>query len=134
LVPPMTYLQFLGKSDFESFWQFYRQFFHLDVENLSGYTGTLTPAHFWFVIFLFIFSVVALPLFLYLKRESGRHQLARLAAFFEKPGAVLLLALPPALVALLPDIGGKSPALYIAYFIYGYILMADARFQQAAVR
>jgi glucan biosynthesis protein C len=134
LIPPMIYLQFLGKPDFGSFWQFYLQFFRIDFEDLSGYSGTFTPAHLWFVIFLCVFSVVALPLFLFLKHAPGRQLTARLAGFFKRRGAIFLPALPLALVALLPDIGGKSPFLYLTLFVYGYVLFSDVRFQEALDR
>lgn len=134
LIPPMIYLQFLDGPEFDSFWQFYLQFFRIDFGDLSGYSGTFTPAHLWFVIFLCAFSVVALPLFLALKRAPGRRLTARLATFFERRGAIFLLALPLALVDLLPDIGGKSPFLYLTLFVYGYVLFSNPRFQEALDR
>jgi glucan biosynthesis protein C len=130
LIPFMVYVQFLGKPDFDSFWQFYPRFFKVNPEDLTGYSGTFTPGHLWFVIFLFVFSVVALPLFLYLKRETGRRLIARRATFFERRGAIFLLALPLTITAALPDLGGMPPFLCITLFIYGYILVADARFQK----
>jgi len=134
LIPPMIYLQFLGQPDCGSFWQFYPRFFRVDFDDLSGNAGTFTPAHLWFVIFLFVFSVVALPLFLYLRREPGRRLINRLAGFFERRGAIFLLALPPAVAAVPFDIGGKSPFLYLTFFIYGYLLVSDARFGRALDR
>jgi len=134
LIPPMIYLQFLDGPDSGSFWRFYLRFFRIDFEDLSGYSGTFTPAHLWFVVFLCVFSVVALPLFLALKRAPGRRVTARLAAFFQRPGAIFIPALPLALVDLLPDIGGKSPFLYLTLFVYGYVLFSDVRFQEALDR
>ncbi|HNT75909.1 MAG TPA: acyltransferase family protein [Anaerolineae bacterium] len=134
VVPLMIYVQFWDTTRFESFWQFYTQFFFINVDDLSGYSGTFTPGHLWFVLFLFVFSLVALPLFLYLKRPNGKRFINRLASFSERPGRLFSLALPPALTALLPDLGGKGPFLYVVYFIYGYVLMADARFQQTVDR
>ena len=54
---------------------------------------------------------------------------ARLAFFCQKRGAVFLLALPLAVAAALPDAGGKNIFLYFLFFLYGYLLMADDRFQ-----
>jgi glucan biosynthesis protein C len=128
LIPPMIYMQYLGEPG-SSFWQFYPRFFQVNFEDLSGNSGTFTPSHLWFVIFLFVFSVVALPLFLFLKREAGTRLLARLARFLKRRGAILLLALPLAVADVLLDIGGKAPFLYLTLFIYGFVLVADARFQ-----
>ena len=124
----MVYVQFLDGSRFDSFWQFYVQFFRISFDDLSGYSGTFTPAHLWFVLFLFVFAVVALPLFLFLRQESGKRLIGTAAGFFELPGTISLLALPLAGAVELLDIGGKAPFLYLVLFIYGYILVADERF------
>ncbi len=134
LVPPMVYMQFLDEPRFGSFWQFYPRFFQIDFEDLSGNAGTFTPAHFWFVIFLFVFSAAALPLFLALKRAPGRRLVARLATFLQKPGMIFLPALPLALAVVLLDIGGKAPLLHLTLFVYGFVLAADERFQDAMDR
>ncbi|MBN2390204.1 MAG: acyltransferase family protein [Anaerolineae bacterium] len=134
IVPLMIYVQFWDTTQFDSFWQFYAQFFFINVDDLSGYSGTFTPSHMWFVLFLLVFSLVALPMFLYFKGPHGKRLISRLASFSERPGVLFSLALVPALTALLPDLGGKGPFLYVVYFIYGYILMADARFQQTMDR
>ncbi|MBN1813288.1 MAG: acyltransferase family protein [Anaerolineae bacterium] len=130
LVPPMIYIQFLGKPACASFWQFYPQFFKINPQDLSGYAGTLTPAHLWFVIFLFAFSVIALPCFLYLKREVGGRLITRLTPFFERRGAIFLLAFPLAITAALPAPGGMPFFLYLALFVYGYVLIPNARLQK----
>ncbi|MBN2002367.1 MAG: acyltransferase family protein [Anaerolineae bacterium] len=134
LIPPMVYLQHAGTGEFASFWAFYPQFFHINVSDLSGLSGNFTPAHMWFVLFLFVYAAVTLPLFLYLRHGGGQNATAWLAARCEGSGVIFLLALLPAMTALLPDIGGKAPFLYLTYFILGYALMGDARFQQAMDR
>ena len=133
LVPLMLYVQFWGKPGF-SFWQFYVRFISLDLSDLSGYSGTFTPSYLWFVLFLFVFSAVALPLFLYLRRESGRRLIGKLATFFERRGMIFVLALPLAIAVVLVDIGGKAPLLDLTLFIYGYVWAADARFQDIVDR
>ncbi len=88
----------------------------------------------------FYFSLIALPLFLYLRQNPNQELLSKLARFLEKPGAIFLLALPLAIIEgfLRPKWHGFQNLyndwanffLYIFYFIYGY-LIADARFGQA---
>jgi glucan biosynthesis protein C len=128
-IPLMIYVQFMDGNKFDSFWQFYVQFFRIDFGDLSGYSGTFTPAHLWFVLFLFVFAVVTLPVFVLLRRESGERLIGGLATFFKLPGAIFLLALPLAGAVELFDIGGKAPFLYLVLFVYGFLLMADERFQ-----
>jgi peptidoglycan/LPS O-acetylase OafA/YrhL len=102
---------------------------------MDGYfLGGFTPAHLWFIAFLFIFSLLALPLFLYLRRrDSGKRLMGWLAAFCSLPGAILLFAFPLYVMYRLIDFY-PSPLYFIAYFILGYILVADSRFEKAINR
>ena len=130
LVPPQSYLGARTYGYFDgSFFRYYPQFFQIGATgDLTGYMGGFTPAHLWFILFLFVLSLVALPLLLHLRREAGQRLIAGLAVFFTRPGMIFLPAIPLALTTALPDIGGKNPFYYLALFICGYILMADARF------
>jgi peptidoglycan/LPS O-acetylase OafA/YrhL len=136
LVPPQSYLGALTYRYFRgSFFQYYPQFFRIGpTSDLSGYMGGFTPGHLWFILFLFVLSLAALPLFLYLRSEAGQRLVGRLATWFAWPGAIFLPAIPLGLAQLLPDIGGKNPVYYLVLFVYGYLLMADARFEDVLDR
>jgi hypothetical protein len=126
IVPPQAYLarfQVAGYS--ASYLQFLPDYFTIR-GDLTGYTGLFTPAHLWFILYLFVFSLVALPLFLFLKKD-GRF-IGWLANRCEKPGFIYLLAIPVGLSRALPDIGGKNPFYFFILFIYGFLLMGDTRF------
>jgi glucan biosynthesis protein C len=90
-------------------------------------------AHLWFIFYLFIFSLVALPFFLYLKSEAGQHLVDILAAFFSRKGMILLAAVP-LIVGNMLMYFYLNPFYYIIFFVYGYILMSDARFEEAVDR
>jgi glucan biosynthesis protein C len=47
---------------------------------------------------------------------------------------ILLLGIPLILAAPCPEIAGGNPLRYIIVFIYGYLAMADARFEDAIQR
>jgi hypothetical protein len=94
----------------------------------------------WFLGFLFAFSLLALPLFTWLKGEAGRSVVSRLAGMCERRGGILLFVLPLAVVRL-----GLQPFFpqqqdwsdffsHGAYFVLGYLLFADERFLQAIRR
>ena len=136
LIPPQSYLGLRSHSDYAgSFLEWFPRFFQLIPEDMEGYyLGGHTPGQLWFILHLFVYSLVALPLFLYLNRESGQRLTKRLAAFLSRPGLILLLGIPLVLAAPFPEIAGGNPLRYIIVFIYGYLLMADARFQEAIDR
>jgi glucan biosynthesis protein C len=134
IVPPQAYLARFQKPNYSAtYLQFLPDYFHIQ-GDLSGYIGLFTPAHLWFILFLFVFALAALPLFLYLKSEAGNRQISSLAASIEKPGGLLWFLLPLIVAGALPDISGKNPFVYITLFVYGFILVADVRLQEALER
>lgn len=63
LNPIMTYLYRISQGDEKNFGEHVLRYFTQNPGDLSGIEGGFTPAHFWFLIFLFVFSCVGLPLF-----------------------------------------------------------------------
>jgi peptidoglycan/LPS O-acetylase OafA/YrhL len=104
---------------------------------MDGYfLGGHTWGHLWFIFHLFVYSLVALPLFLYINRDTGGRLIDRLAGVCTLPGMIFLFGIPLILVNafLRLDIAGGNPLFYIVLFIYGFILMADERFGEAIDR
>jgi len=135
IIPPQPYIGLLNHSDYaKSILQYYPNFFRIIPADLDGYyLGGFTMGHLWFIFYLFVFSLVALPLFLYLRRESGVQLINRIASLFTRNGMIFLLAIIP--MIMLWIIGFKpNPLYYITFFIYGYILAADKRFWEAIDR
>ena len=95
--------------------------------------------HMWFLGFLFAFSLLALPLFIWLKGEAGRRLIARLARRCERRGGILLFSLPLVIVRLLfqpffPIEHDWGDFFYYGmFFILGYVIYSDERFI-AAIR
>ncbi len=116
-----SYLDFLGG-------------YFRDFRDLTGYFGSFTPGHLWFILFLFVISCSALPLALVWRGDAGRRWRGRVSGWVGRPGAILLLALPLAAMRLLPEAGGKNPFFYWLLFIYGYVFMSEAAWQRAVDR
>jgi hypothetical protein len=97
--------------------------------------------HLWFVGFLFVFSLLALPLFTWLKSGRGRQFVASLARLMSWRGSLILFVVPLVLVrfALQQDVpsddyGWPDFVYYLLFFISGHIIIADVRFTQAIQR
>lgn len=115
----------------------------LNSHHLTEYLEFLRPTvfiefgeHLWFLGFLFAFSLLSLPIFLWLKKDTGKRCIEWLAQLVEKPGGILLFILPPALSRIIlqpffPDYTDWSDFTFmLIFFIVGYVLYADRRFEQ----
>ena len=115
---------------------FYTEFHPIALDvGLFGRVGY----HLWFVAFLFAFSLLALPLFLWLNQESGRRFVSSMARLAGWRGGLLVFAIPQVLLRLRFPAGLGEPGLeqfgyYLLCFISGYILVADERFMRAIRR
>lgn len=128
IVPPQGYLAKLSKTGYNlTYFQFLTGYFR-DFSDLSGYFGTFTPAHLWFILYLLIFSLLGLPILLALKKESGRKNLARFWSTFSKPWVYLTGFIFLTITEALPAPGGKNPFFFFFLFLFGYIACADVRF------
>ncbi len=127
-VPLTTYIRRMNTI---SLCDHYVGFFHLDVNHLDGYNGTFTPAHLWFILFLLVFSFVALPLFLALRTEKGKSVIQGLAAAARSPLSLIAWGIPLTLVTALNILGDKNPLYYFLVFFYGFVLAGDTRLQES---
>jgi surface polysaccharide O-acyltransferase-like enzyme len=130
----------------ESYWQFLARFLHVR-PGWSNFPFVLDGAppdelfetgHLWFVVLLLTFSVILLPVFLWLNSADGSHQVAGLAEHCAGRGLILLPALP--LAAISAALGMEEPHAawsrwaYLAFFLYGFVFAADSRFALAMQR
>jgi peptidoglycan/LPS O-acetylase OafA/YrhL len=133
IVPLQSYCGKLHHSDYDGSFLDYYANNELDPNDVEGYLGGSTVGHLWFILILFLLALAALPLFAYLRGESGRRWIDRLAGFLTRPGAIFLLAIPPLVIRLLMSFD-PNPLYYLVFFVYGYVMVADARFEQALDR
>jgi peptidoglycan/LPS O-acetylase OafA/YrhL len=99
--------------------------------------------HLWYLEALFLFSLLCLPLFLWLKKsDTGRRFLQGLGDLLARPGAAFLLALPAlVLISLLdpdgwgtPVLGGWSILIYPFFFLSGFVIISNVRLQDSIRR
>jgi peptidoglycan/LPS O-acetylase OafA/YrhL len=97
----------------------------------------LWDMHLWYLLWLFIFSLLLYPLLRWLKR-SGSRALDRVSSFLARPGAVYLLALPTVLLiafgnpenpVIAEKSGGWSMVIYLWLLFSGFILVSTDRLQ-----
>jgi hypothetical protein len=127
-VPFTIYVQ---HSQVLSLQEGYLGFFHIDLNNLDGMNGAFTPAHLWFILYLFVFSLVGLPIFIWLRSEKGKSVIERLGTAMQSPLNLIMFGIPLTLAAATGILGAMNPLYYVLIFFYGFIFAGDARFQQS---
>jgi len=139
ITPLQVYLERLSHNQFHgSFFEFYPNYF----DGWYGFGGNFAwmGIHLWYLEILFVFSLAALPLFLYLSAPGGRKLTSKIAGALSRPGFILLLAFPIAImefVANLPSIrptilgnegfSGWSLLPYAVFFILGHLIATESR-------
>jgi len=88
--------------------------------DLTGYTGGFTPAQLWFILYLFIISLLALPIAVKYKRCSKKISIDKLSV-----SKILPMFLIFEVMALILNIGGKSLGEYFALFMLGYLILSE---------
>ena len=137
-----VYLEAVHKGAFSgSFFEFYPHYF----DGLYAFGGNFAwmGMHLWYLEALFLYSLLCLPVFVWLKKaSSGQRFLQYLGDFIGKPGAIYLLALPVALTGYLLDpdglgttvLGGWSIFAYLVFFISGFVIISSDKLQASIKR
>ncbi len=146
LVPPQVYLERVFDGDFGgSFFAWYPHTFQGVYSVGNSSTGSLSWHHLWFLAYLFVFSLLLLPVFKYFRREDKKPLVGHIAEFFTKPGAIYLPVIPLVLINIFlrPIYGWGNQNLvndwanflfYIFVFFYGFFMVADNRITQTIKR
>jgi peptidoglycan/LPS O-acetylase OafA/YrhL len=138
-IPLQEYLEQVSQHHYRgSFWQWYLSM----LNSLDRFGGTFNwiGGHLWYLEVLFIFSLVCLPLCLWLRNGTGQRVLAWLGERFAAPGAVYL---PVLLIILLSatlnpengsiltseDFGGWNLPSHLLFFLSGFVLASSPAMQ-----
>ena len=120
LVPVQTYFAGRFHNGYTGGYLAQYRLFFAKFGDLSGYAGGFTVGHLWFLLYLFVISLLSLPLMrLFLNGKLFRR--------FKTPSLLVLLSLfviPLAGSAVL-EIGGKSLGEYFSLFLMGFFLVGS---------
>lgn len=131
LIPPIGYFAFLSHHQdvHLSYYQYYPSFFKIDYEHIDGFTGTFTPSHLWFILYLFCFSLITLPLFHYLKTSNSEQVIDKLANYLSHQPRAIFLYVIPLTLARMTGLVYFNPVYYILFFTLGYLFLLNRQFE-----
>lgn len=127
VVPPQIYYEHIG--EYTSYWDFYKTVF-----NFVPYPeGSFSWHHLWFVMYLLIFSLIAIPLLIFLRSVNSASFKSAILKVLSSPAGIFFL---PAIFILItqiilrPYFPEQTHALvddwayftfYLCFFIFGMI-------------
>jgi glucan biosynthesis protein C len=142
LLPVQAYFEIFSNEGYRgTLWAMFPGYFS-DLKHFSF----VTPAHLvhvpfsghlWFLQFLFLVSLAALPLIRYLQSEQGASVIDRLARWSSRKGGIFIFLIPVIIIriGLRSIIGGEHTWAdffeFMAFFISGSILAATPRFTES---
>ena len=140
LIPPQVYVERLSNNQFNgSFFDFYPHFFQ------GVYpAGNFSWHHLWFLVYLFVYSILGLPLLTLLKSNRGETIISKISSITANKWGLLLFALPllvghfglkwrfPQTNSLVSDWFSHSQLFTV--FVYGFIFMRSEEIQQTLKR
>lgn len=126
LVPPQTYLARVWRGEVNLNYFSHLDFFFSNVTDFTGFDGAFTPAHLWFILYLFVVSILGgIILFIAFKNEKGISFIRTLRKALHNKFSFLLLLALGVCSDLFPSIMGKSILACLLIFLLGYIVYED---------
>lgn len=95
-------------------------YFFTHLTDFSGYDGAFTPGHLWFILFLFLISMIALAVWHIVPYEKAERYVEKLSAY-----GVLLLFLLVWLMYYIGNFGGYSIGKNLALYLIGYYVLSN---------
>ena len=119
LMPPMTYIADKFNYGYQgNLFRHYAVFF-TRFTDLTGADGGFSVGQFWFLLYLFLISLIAVGIVLLQRKMMPQKD-------FDLPLALIFLwGLPLPLFSGLLSIGGKSLAEYTYVFLVGYFIFSN---------
>ena len=142
LLPPQFYFEIVSNHGYRgTLWatlpRYFRGLADFSLDWPGGVVNLPFSGHLWFLQYLFLISVLALPLLRHLRSDRGRRLIGGLARLCVRPGGIFLVLVP----VLLVRIGLRSVfhgehtwadfLEFLVFFVIGYVLTADPRFTES---
>jgi glucan biosynthesis protein C len=142
IVPPQIYFERISDGVvFSNYWQFWKTVFEL-VPFPEG--GSLSWHHLWYVLYIFVYSIIALPILTFLRSNKSANLKEKVNHFLSKhPNSIYIIFLPllifyytlapifPTTHSLIDDWYNHSISFSI--FIFGYCISTFSGLWEAIV-
>jgi hypothetical protein len=129
IIPVQSYIADVFHNGYVGgYFEHYAVFF-TKVTDLTGYDGGFTPAHTWFMVYLFVISMVSLPIMQWYNRRNKKIDGNKITMLMLLPMFMVILLMTPIL-----EPGGKSVGEALACFLIGFFLLSLDEVQDKLVK
>lgn len=126
VVPPQTYLARIWRGETNLNYFEHLKYFFTNINDFSGFDGAFTPAHLWFILYLFVVSIIGgFIIYKIFKGDCGEKIINIIKSIFFDKFSILTLLTLGVISDLFPSIMGKSILGCLIVFIFGYITYKD---------
>jgi hypothetical protein len=142
IIPPQIYVERLFNGfEYQHYWEFWKTVF-----NFKPYpSGNFSWHHLWYVVYILVYSLIALPFFKYLRNDRSKPLNNSISKLIKRyPGIIYLISIPLYIFYLL--LAENFPttndlindwykhSIYFTLFLYGYVISATDGLWDALVR
>ncbi len=96
------------------------KYFFTHFSDLNGYDGMFTFGHLWFLLYLFLISIISLLIIKKVSFEKIEKKLSNINIVI-----IMLLFIPLFIMYNIGNFGGQSIGKYLLLFLLGYYLFTD---------
>lgn len=100
-------------------------YFFTHLTDFSGYDGAFTPGHLWFVLFLFLISMIALVVWRVIPYEKTERYVEKLSIY-----GILILFVLIWLMYYIGNFGGYSIGKNLALYLIGYYVLSNDKIME----
>ena len=121
VIPPQSYIADVFHNGYSGGYFEHYGYFFTHLTDLTGNDGAFTPGHLWFILYLFIITMVLLPLTAWYSKREKKPDMGKINFILLIIGGFIFISL----MTLLADIGGKSLGDFTACFLLGFFILSD---------
>lgn len=119
IIPVQSYIADVFHNGYaDGYFEHYGIFF-TKFSDLTGYDGGFTPGHTWFILYLFVISMISLPIMLWYSKRGKKIEGNKVTMPMILPMFLLILLMTPII-----ELGGKSVGESLACFLIGFFILS----------
>lgn len=129
IIPVQSYIADIFHNGYVGGYFEHYAIFFTKFTDLTGSDGGFTPGHTWFMLYLFVISMISLPIMLWYSKRDKKIDGKKITMPMLLPMFIVILLMTPII-----ELGGKSVGESLACFLLGFFLLSLDEVQDKLVK